>query len=1079
MNNYVPVSKIQYPLIHKTSTAKIIIMKKNVNSKRPFKVSRAFMKPAFCSIVLMLQFLLFSGKIAAQNITVKGRILEVGGQPVQSASVMVKGSSFGTTTDDNGNYQITVSPNGTLVISALGHSTKEVKVGGKTTIIVSLTPEDKSLGEVIVVGYGTQRKKDVTGSIVSIGEKSLDEVPAINLATALQGRAAGVDIARTGVRPGSGGQIRIRGNRSLSATNDPLLVVDGMPYGGSINDLNIDDISNIDILKDASATAIYGSRGSNGVIIITTKRGRVGKPVISYSNSFGISKPLDQYKVFNGAEFAAFKEEAHYGAATAIGPAAFTANERAGIAAGTNTDWQKLIYKDGKLMTHDLNLSGGTEATQYGIGASYLEQTGLLPGIGFKRFSLRASIDQKIGKRIKIGLNTMNSLTYTDGDGINPIYNILSLSPLVSPYNPDGSMNLQPLGGGNPHQDVGVRLNPLTLRNKDVIKDQRRRLRTYNTLYAELEIIKGLKYRLNVELDFRQDAYGTYRGSNTILTSASSTPFASNTASIANGEAWTYAIDHLLNYEKVLGVKHRINATALFGVQEDQSFTHQFNAVGIPADYLQFYNFNQATTVTVPAGGNNSYVKSGLLSYMGRLNYSFNNKYNLTATFRRDGSSRLAEGNKWFNYPAVAVSWNAHEEPFLKNLSWLSNLKLRAGWGISSNQSVNPYSTLGGLSSNNYNYGATNTIGYFVSQLPNKTLKWESTSVANIGLDFGIANNRVTGTIDVYQSKTKDIIVSKALPISNGASTVFTNAAKTEGKGIELMLSSVNIDSKSGFRWSTDLNWSMNREKITALEEPGKLRDIGNGWFVGQPINVIYDFKKIGIWQTKDAAQITTYGAPQAPGRIRVEDLDNNNLINANDQQIIGRAQPNWTGGITNRFAYKNFDLSVVAFARWGNTVIATQYQSNNGGAGGFAFFGQARGNQLKVDYWTPSNPTNNFPHPEGFTLIDNYASTLGYFDGSFIRVRSINFGYTLPSKMLTKAGISSARIYVSATNPFFVHAPFVRDGYGMDPEGTGTGTTLGPTGGGNATPVNGRAITIGLNTPSTREFIIGLNIKL
>jgi TonB-linked SusC/RagA family outer membrane protein len=1006
----------------------------------------------------------------AQNITVRGRVLNETGQGVPNASVTVKGTTTGVSSNETGNFEISAPSNGTLVITSIGFAPKEVSVKGQTTLNITMGASGNDLEQVVVVGYGTQRRKDLTGSIVSVTEKSLDEVRSNNITQALQGRAAGVDIARTGVRPGSGGQIRIRGNRSLSASNDPLIVVDGMPYGGSINDLNIDDISNIDILKDASATAIYGSRGSNGVIIVTTKRGRVGKPVISYNTSFGISKPIDNYKVFNGPEFAAFKREAGY---------AFTANELAGETNGTNTDWQDVIYKDAHVMTHDLSLSGGTDLTQYGMGASYLEQTGVLPGIGFKRFSLRATLDQKIGSRVKIGLNTLNSLSYTDGDGINPMYTILTLSPLVSPYNDDGSVNIQPLGGANPHQDVGVRLNPLTLRNKEAIVDRGRRLRTYNTLYGELQILKGLKYRANVELDFRQELQGTYRGSNTVLTSASSTPFASNTASVDNGEAWTYAIDHQLIYDATFADKHKINVTALYGIQEDESNNSRFNGVGIPADYIQFYNLQQASQVTVPSGStNNGYSRSGLLSYMGRLNYKYNGKYNLTATFRRDGSSRLAPGNKWFNYPALAAAWNASDEDFFQNVSFISNLKLRAGWGKSSNQSVAPYATLGSLSANNYNFGQTNVSGYFVSVLPNNTLTWESTEVTNLGLDFGFLKNRITGTIDVYKAETSDIIVGKQLPRSNGAATVFTNAAATESKGIEITLNTVNIENAGGFRWTTDINWSLNREKITALEEPGKTQDVGNGWFVGQPLNVIYDFQKIGIWQTKDDALRATYGAPQAIGKIRVADRNNDNKINADDQTIIGSAQPKWVAGMTNRVSYKNFDLSAVAFARWGTTLTATYLQSNNGGSGGYAFLMQARGNQWKVDYWTPNNPTNAFPHPEGVNLNDNYHSTLGYYDGTFVKIRSINLGYQLPSNLISKAGLSSARVYLTATNPFIVYSPFVRDGYGIDPEGTGTGTTLGPTGGGNATPTNGRAIIVGLNTPPTREFILGLNLK-
>ncbi len=1030
--------------------------------------NRFLRKIASSTFYLVIIFL--STPLFAQNITVKGQVTSENGTPVQRPSIVIKGTTNGVTGDDNGNFSITAPGNATLVISAIDFATKEIKVNNQTSLNVSLVSLEKNLGEIIVTGYGTQRKKDITGSVISVGEKVLDEVPAANLTMALQGRVAGVDIARTGVRPGSSGQIRIRGNRSLTAGNDPLLVVDGFPYFGSINDLNVDDIANIDILKDASATAIYGSRGSNGVIIITTKRGKTGKPVISYNTSLGWSQILDEFPVFNGEEYYAFKAESRYGGSGG-GPAIFTQAELDGKAAGISTNWQNLLYKKGFVQSHDLSLSGGTDLTQYGIGMSYLNQDGVIPLVGFERFSLRATIDQKIGKRIKIGLNTMNTLSYTEGDGVNPMYNTLALSPLLSPYNPDGSVNVQPLVG---HQDVGFRLNPLTLTNKDAVYDKRRRIRTYNTLYGEVQIIEGLKYRINVQLDIRQDNYGTYRGANTVLTGSSSTPFLSNTASTENGEAWNYNIFHQLTYDKTIAQKHRISATAVYEVQEQESRNSNFSGTGIPADYVQNTNPAQFASVITGSG---SYSRSGLISYMARANYTYDNRYNLTATFRRDGSSILSPGNKYTNYPAVAVSWNATEESFLQNVSWLSNLKLRIGWGKSAQQGLAPYSTLGNLATNNYNFGTTNTTGYYVSVLPNPKLKWEETTSLNFGLDFGLFKNRITGSIDVYNADTKDILVRKSLPLSNGADAIFTNAASTKTHGVEVVLSTVNIDTKSGFRWSTDINWSLNREEITALEEPGKMRDIGNGWFVGHPLNVIYDYKKIGIWQTKDAAEIALFGAPQAAGRIRVEDVNKDNRITAADLQIIGSAQPKWVAGMTHRFNYKNFDLSVVAFARWGGTAIATYLQSNNGGAGGYGFLMQARVNQWKVDYWTTSNPTNAFPHPEGQILNDNYTSTLGYYDGSFIRVRSINFGYTLPAKLLSRAGISSARIFASVTNPFIVYSPMVRDGFAIDPEGTGTGGALGPQGGGTAAP--GRAITMGINTPPTQEFIFGINLKL
>jgi TonB-linked SusC/RagA family outer membrane protein len=1026
--------------------------------------------------------LVFSLPAVAQNITVKGRITNETGQPVPSASVSVKGTTAGASSGIDGNFEISAPSKGTLIITSVGYAPKEVSVNGQTTLNIRLGSSSTDLEQVVVVGYGTQRRKDITGSIVSVTEKALDEVPANNLTMALQGRAAGVDIARVGVRPSSGGQIRIRGNRSLSGSNDPLIVLDGFVYQGNINDLNVDDVANIDILKDASATAIYGSRGSNGVIIITTKRGRTGKPVVSYNGTLGMTQITDQFPLFNADEFYAFKAEARYGAPSGTTPAVFTPAELAGKAAGTNTNWQDYLYRKGIATSHDLSLSGGTDVTQYGMGLSYLDQEGVIPLVEFERYGLRVTIDQKIGKRIKIGLSTLNTLSYNYGDGVGPTYNTGALSPLVSPYNPDGSINVQPMVG---HQDVGARLNPLTLTRANAVLDRRRRIRTFNTLYAELQIIEGLKYRFNLAADFRQDNYGNYFAANTVLSGASGTPFASNTAQISNGEAWTYDMYHQLIYEKTIATNHRLNVTALYEVQQDQTTNSQFTGTGIPADYVQNTNFsNLVSAISAPNNNNisnpaNGFVRSGIVSYMGRVNYTFKDRYNLTVTYRRDGSSRLAEGNKWFNYPSVGVSWNAANESFMKSVSWVSNLKLRAGWGKTANQSATPYSTLGPLSGNNYNFGSSGFVtGYYVNSLPNPSLGWENTEVVNLGLDFGLFKNRISGSIDVYKAKTSDIIVTKQLPISNGANSITTNAAKTESKGVEIILSGIIFDNKDGFRWSADVNWSLNREKITALEEPGKIRDVGNGWFVGQPLNVIYDFKKIGIWQTKDAATIALFGAPQAVGRIRVADLDGDNKITTADQTVLGSAQPKWVGGITNRFAYKDFDLSVVTFARWGGTIVATYFQSNNGGSGGWAFFEQARVNQWKIDYWTPTNPTDKFPHPEGQALNDNYASTLGYYDGSFIRVRSINLGYTLPTKLLSKAAISSMRAFVSITNPFIVYSPFVRDGYGIDPEGTGTGTTLGAFGGSNATPNNGRAILVGADLPPTRQFTFGINVK-
>jgi TonB-linked SusC/RagA family outer membrane protein len=469
---------------------------------------------------------------------------------------------------------------------------------------------------------------------------------------------------------------------------------------------------------------------------------------------------------------------------------------------------------------------------------------------------------------------------------------------------------------------------------------------------------------------------------------------------------------------------------------------------------------------------------------MGRLNYGYDNRYLLTATLRVDGSSTLAPGHQYFTYPAFGLGWNVMEENFMKTIPQISNLKVRGGWGISGNRNVAPYATLGLLSPSTYNFGTTSSgqaLAYTVTTLPAPALGWQSTSQVDVGLDFGVLNNRITGSIDWYKQQTKDILLSVNLPISNGANSTLKNLGRTEGKGIEVSVSTQNITSKDrdGFTWSTDLNFFFNREKITMLTTPSEKSNTGNAWFVGQPLSVIYDYKKVGIWQTEDSIKGLTAAqtSPKAyPGQIRVEDVDGNGKIDANDRQIIGNFQPNWEGGITNRFSYKGFDFSFVIVARMGMKVLAP-YLTADGGGNGYPFFNQGRVNQIKTNYWTRTNPTNDFPAPDAGTDRLNFGSTLAYQDGSFIKCRSINLGYELPMKLLKKYSINSVRIYLNATNPFIIYSPFVRSGLGIDPEGNGYGNAVNPTGASDVS-APARQISVNLNNPPIRQYTLGVNMK-
>jgi len=478
---------------------------------------------------------------------------------------------------------------------------------------------------------------------------------------------------------------------------------------------------------------------------------------------------------------------------------------------------------------------------------------------------------------------------------------------------------------------------------------------------------------------------------------------------------------------------------------------------------------------------------------MARAAYGYDDRYLITVTGRVDGASSLAPGNKYFTYPAVGLGWNIINEKFMKKYTFVNNLKLRGGYGISGNRNVAPYSTLGELTPSAYNFGSTGQLAYTLTNLANPNLGWQSTGQYDIGLDFALFNNRITANIDVYKQNTKDILLSVNLPPSTGTGTTFENLGKTEGKGFEINLSTVNIQTKGGFNWSSDFSFSMNREQITELTTPQQQFDKGNGWFVGQPINVIYDVKKIGIWQIGDSPGIDpsksqANGAvylpvrgqtspAQYPGQIRVEDIDNNGVINANDRQILGTFQPKWEGGFTNRFSYKAFDLSVVTFARMGMKVLVP-YMTADGGSAGFAFFNQSRVNQIRTNYWTVNNPTNDFPAPDASTDRLLYGSTLGYRDGSFIKMRSINVGYTFPSKLVQKIRMSSLRVYANVTNPFILYSPLVKSGLAIDPEGNGYGGSVASAGGDGQAAVPNRQISVNLNNPSIRQFTFGVNAK-
>jgi len=1031
----------------------------------------------------LLLFFLFALPAFGQTIQVRGRVVNDAGQPVEKVSVILKDSDKGTVTNANGEYEISAPSNGTLIFTSINFVPQEIIVNGRTSINVTLSPSSRSLDEVIVVGYGTQRKRDVTGSIVSISELALREVPVANLQQALQGRAAGVEVQRTGTSPGAGSVIRIRGMRSILGSNDPLFVVDGIPFQGSLSDINPDDVASIDVLKDASATAIYGSRGANGVILVTTKRGRTGETRVYYNGYYGISNVANKYPVFNADEYRAMRDISTWGAG-------YMPEELASIASGRTTDWQDLMYETAMRTDHNFSVSGGAAGNSFSLGGGYYKETAVLPGQDFKRYSMRGSIDSRVGNRIKIGFTTLNQVSTQNGSQFvngGSMFPILAMSPLMPAYNDDGTVKFAP-NGNLDDNNVGTWTPLLLKNNNNNWVDRIRRLSTFNNIYGELQIIKGLRYRINVGLNFRQEERAQFQSGNTATNPSFFRGLRGNTALVRNSEAWDYTVENLLYYDKTIAGKHRISFTGLYSVQEYKSHYTQVAKDSITEDFVQFYNMAQASP-TPPAavtGGESSW---GLLSYMARLNYTFDDRYMATITARVDGSSRLAEGKKWTTYPAVSVGWNITNESFMQNIKHLDNLKLRVGVGTTSNQSVAPYTSLGLVSNTNgltapgdvirYNYGPTIVTGYNIVSLPNPFLEWELTNTMNIGLDFSLFRNRLTGSIDYYSARTTNVLNTVVLPATSGVPGAFlTNIGNMSNKGMELTLTSININSKSGFSWSTDLNLFFNNNKITRLSNGVKM-DIGSQLFEGHSLTAIYDYNKLGIWQLHEAALAAQYGS--VPGQIKLEDFSgpdgkpDGNINPLYDRHVLGDMDADLQGGMTHRFSYKGFDLSAVFYARFGGLLVSQVHQPLTS----YLTVMDGKRSGIKVDYWTPTNASNWFPMPQPtISPISTAWTTLGYYKASFVKVRSINLGYTFNPSMLRRISAQSLRLYVTVDNVGILFSPYYKQ-TGIDPEGTGQGSQGVSNPGNLRNNDNGNgAITIGTSTPPTRTFTIGANIS-
>jgi TonB-linked SusC/RagA family outer membrane protein len=998
-------------------------------------------------------------KTESADITVTGTVSDLNG-PLPGVSVVIEGSTKGVITNTNGAYSLRAAPEAALIFSSIGYKTQKININNQTVINVTMVSDLRSLSDVIVVGYGVQKKSDITGSIVSVNEQALRDIPAANIGQALQGQAAGVDIQKSAgnSHPGATPSILIRGTRSINASNSPLIVVDGLPFNGSLNDINPDDIVSLEVLKDASSTAIYGSRGANGVLLVSTRRGKKGGTSITYSGYAGFNKPMGHYNVMNGTQFEDLKKwgliNGNPGKYSGLDDPAFLTDgsfapqEVASIKSGRSTDWQDLIYKTGFVTDHQLGVSGGNDLTQYAISGGYYNETGIYFGQSFVRYAIKLSIDQQLGKNVKIGLSSLNTLSYTNGENANPLGQALRASPLSTPYD-DATGQLVGFTAGSANQVW----NPLANFVPGAVAETRKRFGTFTTAYAEINLAPGLKYRFNGGAEIRPDIYGNYY--------ASATTNNLGGASTANNQStysYNYTLENILTYDKTIAQKHHINFTGLYSLQESQSQSNSFSYNNILSDGIQYFNPQYGANLS----GSGSYSKWDIISYMARVNYGFANKYLLTLTMRSDGSSRLAPGNKYHVFPSAAAAWNITQEPMFKDSHVLSNLKLRVSYGTVGNTAINPYQTLGALTSVNYNFGSTNLTGAYPTNVPNPNLTWEYTSTLNAGVDFGFLDGRITGAVDAYHQYTRSLLLPLSLPPTSGIpNSILTNVGQTQNKGIEISVSSVNIqgNGRNSFSWTTSANITFNRGTVTKLAS-GVTQDIANNLFVGQSINAIFDYKKVGIWQNTaaDTAQakslgLTTTGTGSVIGTIRVEDVNKDGKISASDRIVLGSDQPKYTGGFTNRIAYKGFDFTVVGVYRVGGLITSRLFQS-----GGFVNTFQGNYNNLNEDYWTPTNHQNFYPKPNSASTNTPYSSLLSYFDGTFLKIRSATLGYYMPESITKRIKAKSLRIYATAQNPFILFSPYRNTFHGLDPETAGS---------------------LAIDTPPTKSFIFGINMTL
>lgn len=1001
---------------------------------------------------------------AQQNINISGNIVDEAGEPIIGASVIVVGQTLGTVSDLDGNYSISAPSNSSLKISYMGYTQQIIAVDGKTTINVVMKEDLMKLDEVVVIGYGTVKKRDLTGSVVSIKADDIVLNPGNNPMQALQGKVPGLDITKESGQAGGSVNMQIRGNRTFSDENSgPLFIIDGLP--GDYGTLNPNDIESIEILKDASSTAVYGAQGANGIVIITTKKGKEGKPVINFNSHIGLNGFSKVPKVRRGESYINTLREA----SAATGNWASSADDHK-LFASTDTyqayldnkwiDWADETLEDGYILNNSLSISGGTDKTKAYVSFNFSDEVGQFANDNYKVYSTQINVDHKVAKWINTGINLQASYTHQNKRGSTKLDRALRSIPLGEAYDADGNINPRPTAGDPSFISI------LSDKQGGVYKNRVNNTKVYANPYVELKPIKGLSIlsRLNGSLNISKarvfngiDSYNYYQNG---ITNASITDYMN----------YNYKWENIFTYNFNLDEKHDFTVTGVTSWSHNQQDYDYMYGEGITDNKYLWYNMDATTNQTIDS----KHLTSKGMRYVGRINYSYLGKYLLSASISRDGSSKLAKGHQWSTYPAVSAGWRVSDENFMESTKdWLSNAKLRLSWGISGTDNTSINASRGYLEQGYLSIGNEALVTYYPSQVvSNPYLTWENSYNTNIGLDLDFLNGRINLSTDFYITNTKGVILDRELPVHLGAYSASkyyksnVNLAATRNTGFEVALNTRNIVTKD-FTWSSAITFATNNEKIRKLQNDNQkeiVKSDGTIWRTGEAINSFYNFKILGVWQKGEEADAAVFGCEPGyyklatPNLTKVSDglyrdKDGNEYSASNkytygeaDKVVLGHNSPDWTAGFQNTFTYKDFDLTVYLFARWGQMI---NYEL----LGAYDPSGKTNF-PSHFNYWTENNPANDFPAANSGMKFENYIGygARPYVDGSFFKIKNITLGYTLPKKLLQKASISKLRVYGTVTNPLVYSKSHLIEDY--DPE------------------MNGK-----MDYPLTKQVVFGLNL--